>query len=621
MRDRFGSQIRQSFDASMTRTAFPSFSPALLAPLPRTTGNRIAAAMVSTAEQVFAIPELLEHILLYLDDRGSYMTDPQHSRELFTLQRVSRSFNNTVRGSIRLKARMGLEYPLPEVTMAVRSSGLITPYLKNKKLKLTPFTVDEIYECFLDDIEADYDLLAIRLSYRPNGVQSIGLSGNSRTLYGRMEHSWRQLKVATIESELLLTVRVEFRSLDHECKEGNIYKEYLMGGERERVYTLGDIADLLDAISQRTIEEHAAVRAFISRKTSPSDEVSTSDEDSLGYESLGYEPQESHKTVQGFLQAASMRLAWMKFEYGPAMKRLTQDLSSNPDFWMNPPLEAMDEKIAWENRKRLLGLDWSSYHEPWNSCKRKLKDTGKIREIGAALEQVVGARSLAEENMVAGKIAGDNNHLEGFALTNVDSPAVVKDNTRPVYALKTEVSTATKSSQLTHSEVEEYILAGAGEDDCFFDTQSVNASASWETVSATESEWEYASAREGDGCDQTTLRSNSLPTISKEEEPNQPQSVEGRSKLVKRDEEEMYWDCGDGVEECSANRVGRFAPDTKGQDALGAEWQSHGSLWNERVACVQDFTDFILYGGMVVSAGVAVIIVWFLLKVLFSTWD
>jgi hypothetical protein len=53
----------------MTPTAFLLLSPALLALLPRTTGNRITATMVSTAEQVFAIPELLGLILLCLDER------------------------------------------------------------------------------------------------------------------------------------------------------------------------------------------------------------------------------------------------------------------------------------------------------------------------------------------------------------------------------------------------------------------------------------------------------------------------------------------------------------------------------------------------------------------------
>ena len=581
--------------------------------------------MLSTAEQVFAIPELLEHILLYLDERGSYVVDPQRSKELFTLQRVSRSFNNTVRGSIKLKAKMGLEYPLPENTMAVRSAGLISPYLKDEELKLSPFTVDEIDEYFLDDVEDAYDFVTIRLSYCPNGVQTIGLSDNSCTRYGRMEQSWRHLKVTTIEADLFLTVRVEFRSLDHECQQPDIYNKLLMCLDRERMYTLGDIADLLDAISQMTTVEHAAVRAFIGRETSSDDESSTPDEDSQDYESMEHKLEASHEAVQDFLKVASIRLAWMKFEYGPAMKRLTHDLSSDPDFWMIPSFQAMDEKIAWENRKRLLGLRWSSYHEPWNSGMRKLKATGKIREIGAALERVVAARCLAEENVVAGKIAGDNNHLEGFALTNVDSPAVVKENTRPVYALKIEANPATTPSQPTNSEVEEeYISAAACEDDCFFDTKSVNSSASWETVSGTESEWEYASARHGDGGDQTILRKNSFPTISKDEEPNQPQGVEGRSKLVEGDDEEVYWDCGDGVEKPSANRVGRcdnFAPDTKGQDALDAERQSRGSLRNARMACVQDFTDLILYEGTVVIAGVAVVIVWFLLKVLFSTWD
>jgi hypothetical protein len=319
-----------------------------------------------------------------------------------------------------------------------------------------------------------------------------------------------------------------------------------------------------------------------------------------------------------------MRLAWMKFEYGPAMKRLMDDLSSNPDFWMSPPLKAMDEKIAYENRMRLLHLRWPSYHDPWDSGMLEFKGTGKIREIGVALERLVAARSLADDNLVAGKIAGENSTFESFPLAKVDSATVGKGQIRSIDSLKIEGYTAWKPSLSTKVEAEEVISAATDEDDFNFDTKSVKSSASWETISSTESEPEYVPTAEVKCNNQTVLQSSIIPTSPRDKKHDQPHGAESWSKIVKGDEEEVYYDCGDGVEESSVNgddRRHNFVSGTKGQDAMDAGLQFQDSLRQARAACVQDISDLILYGVMVMIACVAVFIVWFLRKVLLSTWD
>jgi hypothetical protein len=79
--------------------------------------------MSSAAGQVFAIPELLEHIILYIYENSLNVADQTHSKELFTLQRVSCSFNNAINGSLKLKFKMGVAFALPADYERVRSLG------------------------------------------------------------------------------------------------------------------------------------------------------------------------------------------------------------------------------------------------------------------------------------------------------------------------------------------------------------------------------------------------------------------------------------------------------------------------------------------------------------------
>lgn len=98
--------------------------------------------MTMAVESVFAIPELLEQILVYVDDqerrRGvheglrvfivqqqEYYTDPIFNRisatkRVFRLQRVGRTFHNTINGSPGLKYRMGLGYKQNDTLMPVQ---------------------------------------------------------------------------------------------------------------------------------------------------------------------------------------------------------------------------------------------------------------------------------------------------------------------------------------------------------------------------------------------------------------------------------------------------------------------------------------------------------------------
>ena len=79
-----------------------------------------ASRTIPAAHEVFAIPELLENILLHIRPskpnqaiRGMSEEAQQPLRALFVLRRVSRTFLSTIEGSPSLQVAMGLRQALP----------------------------------------------------------------------------------------------------------------------------------------------------------------------------------------------------------------------------------------------------------------------------------------------------------------------------------------------------------------------------------------------------------------------------------------------------------------------------------------------------------------------------
>jgi len=84
--------------------------------------------MSSAAAKLLALPELLELVLLEMyDEDGERCIE-----DLFTLQRVNRTFHRTILGSFRLRQQMGLEYPLFASTpgLAKTSIGISSSKLR-----------------------------------------------------------------------------------------------------------------------------------------------------------------------------------------------------------------------------------------------------------------------------------------------------------------------------------------------------------------------------------------------------------------------------------------------------------------------------------------------------------
>lgn len=104
---------------------------AQLKQLIRTREQALNNDAASTACQVFAIPELLEMILLHLS-----------TEQLFGVQRVCRTFRLLTERSRRLRGKMFLEY-LPKEVEIPEPNRQVNPYLVLGGLRFTGFSFSE----------------------------------------------------------------------------------------------------------------------------------------------------------------------------------------------------------------------------------------------------------------------------------------------------------------------------------------------------------------------------------------------------------------------------------------------------------------------------------------------
>ncbi|KAK3696166.1 hypothetical protein LTR37_018068 [Vermiconidia calcicola] len=97
-------------------------------------------AMTSAAAKVFAIPELLEHILLLVGE-GTRYEDIATIQQLFALRRVNKEFYHTIRGSPKIQRAM---YLLPSPVGDLATAGVpytINPLLRGRILDMATFAV------------------------------------------------------------------------------------------------------------------------------------------------------------------------------------------------------------------------------------------------------------------------------------------------------------------------------------------------------------------------------------------------------------------------------------------------------------------------------------------------
>ena len=149
------------------------------------------------------------------------------------------------------------------------------------------------------------------------------------------------MKATTIKTTFDAEVEITYLN-PHEKGDGSdgwsTYTEILQDSTYQ--ITLGDIADMLTAVSQRTLFEHGASKHFAQR-------------DNGNDEDPNCIPFTLHSWTQNFLQAAWMHVAGMRFEYKPAMKALMEAMVSRPQFYLDPATK----DVEWElSRKRMAEL-------------------------------------------------------------------------------------------------------------------------------------------------------------------------------------------------------------------------------------------------------------------------
>ena len=208
--------------------------------------------MSSSADCVFAIPEILEHILLFIDPT---------TRNLYQLQTINRSFHHAINGSSPLLRTMEILHKLPEQ----KKFRVCNPYLELQQLAfpvefyrpvvLAPASPRnsgegwklEIYvTIYLDESGTVPD--------KQIGVKS------SKSFTNPLDGSWRRMKVARFP--VVIEVHLEVRD---EVIGARMYPEITADPSGEM--TLGDVAEIIEGVNARSEEEHRGMAIqFLSRR-------------------------------------------------------------------------------------------------------------------------------------------------------------------------------------------------------------------------------------------------------------------------------------------------------------------------------------------------------------------
>ena len=241
---------------------------------------------------------------------------------------------------------MGIGLPLPGARELARSAAVVTPFLGHVEMDVYPFTFDRIKErpkLGGGDVDVVFIYLSTRADKFMNPIyDNIGLLGGGRETYRGKHHSWRRLKISPVGATIHIDVNIQFyEDSDGDDRESqlNTYVEWIHDLEGQA--TLGGLADMLDAISHRTLNEHRVFQTFMINQ---------------GKGDLHIALHGSHKIVMGFLQSATMHLAWMQFEYGLAMKRLKSKLDQEPSCYHKSATARLDNRLANNNNAKLRHL-------------------------------------------------------------------------------------------------------------------------------------------------------------------------------------------------------------------------------------------------------------------------
>ncbi|KAK3703704.1 hypothetical protein LTR37_014282 [Vermiconidia calcicola] len=226
--------------------------------------------MASAVTKVFSTVELLEHILLSLAPVEHHQTC-NLTKELFALQRVNRTFKDTIEGSHKLRVCMGTSdisispssigfengYDENPIEPDDRESGQesldvsrLTPPLFWPEISLLPFSRKKGHRVEFGSLHVHFNLdvkAAFSVDSKIERPLSIGFHGASGRPYVNRDHSWRRIKISLLDHQTWLhidkcPVRTRDESVARLKTESNDETLIFDRGDA----TLGDLADVIE---------------------------------------------------------------------------------------------------------------------------------------------------------------------------------------------------------------------------------------------------------------------------------------------------------------------------------------------------------------------------------------
>lgn len=196
--------------------------------------------MSSSASRVFAIPEILEQILLF--------TDPT-TRNLYQLQTINRSFHHAINGSSPLLRIMEILHKPPEQ----KKFRVCNPYLELQQLALPVefYKIVVLAPASPMNGGAGWKLrIPVTINFPLKPGKEIGVK-SSKSFTKPLDGSWRRMKVARFPVVVEVELYVRYGDL--------AYREVITDASGQM--TLGDLAGLVEEVHARREEVHRKLAA------------------------------------------------------------------------------------------------------------------------------------------------------------------------------------------------------------------------------------------------------------------------------------------------------------------------------------------------------------------------
>lgn len=196
-------------------------------------------------QQVFAIPELLEAILLQL---GQMTSLP--GIQLYILQRLNRTFAETIKSSIKIQERMQ-QLHIGENNPYVQGEDLASIRWLSSHVPNTIPPIKNIDAFWPNHIGATLQQLSIDLCMpghpRPNEEQIVR--------FKKPEAPWRRMKLASLPLKGEIFLDVELNDIKARLTDG---RDRSITRLQISAETLGELFDVIEEIRGRTTEQHIA---------------------------------------------------------------------------------------------------------------------------------------------------------------------------------------------------------------------------------------------------------------------------------------------------------------------------------------------------------------------------